>query len=142
MNRDGWGEDDIRGGASRLQMHYRVLADIVVLIHLGFIVFAVFGGLLVLRWRRLAWIHVPAVLWGVLIEFWGWLCPLTPVENRLRNAGGAAGYEAGFVEHYLVPVIYPSSLTQGLQIGLGLALLTFNLCIYVWVWRRHTVSRC
>lgn len=119
-------------------MFYRILADSVVLIHLCFIVFSVFGGFLVLRRRWWVWVHIPAVLWAALIEFRGWLCPLTPIENWLRQAGGAAGYEAGFVENYIVPIIYPSSLTQEIQITLGLLVLTINLFIYGWVWYRWT----
>jgi len=118
-------------------MLYRILADLVVLLHLGFILFAVLGGLLVLRRRRLAWLHLPAVVWAALIEFNGWICPLTPLENRLRRAGGAAGYEGGFVEHYIVPLIYPSRLTPGLQLSLGIAVVAINLSIYAWIWHRH-----
>jgi len=119
-------------------MHYRILADMMVLIHLCFIAFSVLGGLLVLRRHWWAFIHIPAVLWAALIEFRGWLCPLTPIENWLRQAGGAAGYKTGFIEHYIVPIIYPSSLTQKMQITLGLLVLTINLCIYAWVWYRLT----
>ena len=118
-------------------MHYRILADIVVLIHLCFMVFSVLGGLLVLRWKWWACVHIPAVLWAALIEFRGWLCPLTPIENWLRQAGGAASYKAGFIEHYVVPIIYPSSLTQKMQITLGILVLTINLCIYAWIWHCH-----
>ena len=123
-------------------MLYRILADSVVLIHLCFIVFSVFGGFLVIRRRWWVWVHIPAVLWAALIEFGGWLCPLTPIENWLRQAGGAAGYEAGFVENYIVHIIYPSSLTRQTQIVLGLLVLAINLCIYVWVLYRHTRSHC
>ena len=112
----------------------------VVLIHLCFIAFSVLGGFLVLKWRWCVCFHIPAVLWAALIEFRGWLCPLTPIENWLRQAGGAAGYKAGFIEHYIVPIIYPSSLTQKMQITLGLLVLTINLCIYGWVWYRLTRS--
>ena len=123
-------------------MLYRILADIVVLIHLCFIVFSVFGGFLVIRRRWWVWVHIPAVLWAALIEFGNWLCPLTPIENWFRRAGGAAGYEAGFVENYIVPIIYPSSLTRQTQTVLGLLVLAINLCIYVWVLYRRTRSHC
>jgi len=119
-------------------MFYRILADIVVLIHLCFIVFSVFGGFLVIRRGWWVWVHVPAVLWAALIEFGGWLCPLTPIENWLRRTDGAAGYESGFVENYIIPIIYPSSLTQEIQIILGLLVLTINLFIYGWVWYRRS----
>lgn len=115
-------------------MHYRILADMTVLIHLCFIAFSVLGGFLVLRGKWWACVHIPAVLWAALIEFRGWLCPLTPIENWLRRAGGAAGYKAGFVEHYIVPIIYPSLLTQKMQMTLGILLLTVNLFIYAWAW--------
>jgi hypothetical protein len=118
---------------------YRLLADLVVLLHLAFILFAALGGVLALRWRGIVWVHVPAVIWGALIELRGWLCPLTPLENRLREAGGAAPYDAGFIEHYLLPVIYPAGLTRETQVLLGVALLALNAAIYAMVvtrWRR------
>jgi hypothetical protein len=91
---------------------YRLLADLVVVVHLGFVAFVVAGGLLVLRWPRLAWAHLPCAVWGALIEFAGWVCPLTPLENDLRRLGGEAGYEGGFVERYLTSVLYPHGLTR------------------------------
>ena len=100
-------------------MIYRTLADVVLVIHLAFAVFAGIGGLLVLRWRKLAWVHVPCAVWGALIMFAGWICPLTPLENGLRRRGGQAGYEGGFIEHYVVSVLYPRGLTRGLQFGIG-----------------------
>jgi hypothetical protein len=114
-------------------MFYRVFADLIVAGHLAFIVFVVFGGLLVLRWHRLALLHLPAAAWGVLIELQGWLCPLTAWENRLRTASGEAGYAGGFVDRYLVPVVYPPGLTRGHQIVLGLAVLALNACVYSWL---------
>ena len=116
-------------------MAYSLLADIVVLLHFGFILFVVSGGLLALRWRRAVWIHIPAALWGGLVEIMGWPCPLTPLENWLRQAGGGSGYEAGFIEYYLIPVIYPSGLTRGAQIALAAILVLANAGIYGWVWR-------
>ncbi len=111
-------------------MLYTALADIVVLAHLGFVVFVVIGGALVLRWRRLAWVHLPAAAWGALIEYAGWICPLTPLENALRQAGGQAGYSGDFVEHYVIPVLYPEALTRGAQIALGSAVLIVNGIFY------------
>lgn len=114
-------------------MPYRVFADLIVVIHLAFVLFAVLGGLLVLRWKRFACLHVPAVLWAALIEFAGWICPLTPLENWLRERGGAIAYRSGFVEHYILPLLYPAALTRRLQIILGLFVLGINLGIYGWV---------
>jgi hypothetical protein len=99
--------------------------------------FVVFGGLLVLRRRRIAWLHVPAFVWGAAIEFGGWICPLTPLENRLREMSGAGGYAGGFVERYLVPVLYPGALTREIQIALGIAVLLINLFIYGFLLRRR-----
>lgn len=111
-------------------MFYQILADIVVLIHFAFILFVVAGGFLVLRWRRISWIHIPAAVWGTLIEFAGWICPLTPLENQLRAEAGATGYESSFVEHYILPIIYPDALTRNIQILFGLIVLMINLSIY------------
>ena len=111
-------------------MLYSVLADVVVLIHLAFVAFVVFGGLLVLRHPRLAWVHVPAAVWGVLIEFTGGVCPLTPLENSLRVRGGESGYSGGFIDHYLIPLLYPSGLTRNTQIALGALALALNLAVY------------
>ena len=117
-------------------MMYGILADAVVLLHFAFILFVLLGGILVLKWRWLAWLHVPAFVWGVLIEFAGWWCPLTPLENWLRRAGGAAGYSTGFIEHYILPVIYPSALTREIQFVLGGGVLLINVVIYIVVLRR------
>ena len=117
-----------------------LLADLVVLLHLAFVLFVVFGGLLVLRRRRIAWLHVPAFVWGAAIEFGGWICPLTPLENRLREMSGAGGYAGGFVERYLVPVLYPGELTREIQIGLGIAVLLINLAIYGFLLRRKSCA--
>jgi hypothetical protein len=112
---------------------YGVLADLVVVVHLLFVVFAVLGGFLVLKWRRVAWFHLPAALWAALIEFAGWYCPLTPLENRLRQLAGGTGYEGGFIEHYLIPLLYPPGLSRGLQIVLGGLVLTVNIAVYGWL---------
>ena len=107
-----------------------ITADFLVVLHLAFIIFVVAGGFLTIKWRRLILFHPPAALWGALIEFFGWLCPLTPVEQKLRRAGGAAGYSGTFVEHYLLPVIYPAGLTREIQIFLGASILALNLVAY------------
>jgi hypothetical protein len=108
----------------------RIAADAVVVLHLAFIVFVVLGGLLVLRWPRAAWFHLPAAVWGAAIEFGGWLCPLTPLENRLRATGGRSAYAEGFVEHYIVPLVYPAQLSRSLQLALGVAVILINLAVY------------
>lgn len=113
------------------------LADLVVVAHALFIVFVVAGGLLVLRWPHAAWVHLPAAVWGVLIEWAGWICPLTPLENSLRRAAGQAGYSGGFVERYLLPLIYPAGLTPTVQLWLGLVVLAVNVAIYALWWHRR-----
>lgn len=118
-------------------MLYRVLADLVVLSHLAFILFVLFGGLLVLRWRWVLWAHIPAAIWGLMIEATGWICPLTPLENWLRNLSGSAGYAGGFIDRYLIPVIYPAELTRDIQLVLGGIVVLVNLVVYVAVWRRY-----
>jgi len=110
---------------------YRFLADAVLVLHLGFILFVVLGGLVVLRAPWLAWLHLPAVVWGVLIEVFGWICPLTPLENRLRALGGEGGYAGGFIEHYLTALIYPAGLTRSMQVALGVIVIAINLVIYI-----------
>jgi len=116
-------------------MLFRILADAVVVLHLAFILFAVLGGLLVLRWPRVIWAHLPAAVWGAAVEFCGWICPLTPLENQLRRAGGALAYSGGFVERYVVPIVYPAELTRELQWFLGCAVVGINAAIYLYVWR-------
>ena len=118
-----------------------MLADVVVALHLGFVLFVVLGGLLALRWRRVAWLHVPCVVWGVAIGIGGWICPLTPLENRLRLDAGEAGYEGGFIEHYLVPVLYPDVLTRAMQTGLALMALSINVAVYLWIVLRRRARR-
>jgi len=116
---------------------YRILADAVVVFHFGFVLFVVLGGLLALRWPRAAWIHLPAALWGAGIEFVGGVCPLTPLEIHLRRLGGEAGYAGGFVEHYVLPVLYPAALSRDIQYILGGIVLGLNLGIYALVLRRR-----
>ena len=94
------------------------------------------GGILVLWKSWMAWYHMPAVLWAAGIEFLGWLCPLTPLENMLRTRGGEAGYATGFVEHYIVPILYPAALTRKMQIGLGIIVLGVNIVIYLVLWQK------
>jgi len=121
-------------------MLYHRLADMVVAVHLAFVIFVVLGALFVLRWPRLAWVHVPAAVWGVLIEYAGWICPLTPLENWLRRTGGQASYQGGFVEHYVIPVLYPLGLTRPTQWVLGTIVLVVNVGVYGWlVIRRRSV---
>jgi hypothetical protein len=115
---------------------FRSLADLVLLVHLGFIGFVVLGGLLVWHWPRLAWAHLPAVAWGILIEFAGWICPLTPLEVALRERGGAVGYAGDFIGHYLTATIYPAGLSRGVQVVLGTLVLLGNASLYVLVVRR------
>jgi hypothetical protein len=105
-------------------------ADIIVVLHFLFILFVVFGGLLAFKWRWVVWIHVPAAVWGALIEFVGWVCPLTPLENQLRQAAGGEGYSVAFIEHYLMPLIYPSGLTRDIQVELGIGVVVINVAIY------------
>jgi hypothetical protein len=121
-------------------MLYRFLADAVVVAHAGFVVYVVLGGFLVLRWRRTLWLHLPAALWGMLIEVAGWTCPLTPLENELRQRGGEAGYTGGFVERYIVSILYPHELTRTTQILLGIFVLGINLIIYWRVFRSSSAG--
>ena len=121
-------------------MIWRALADLVLLIHLVFIVFVIVGGFFASRWRWLPWIHLPAVAWAIILEFSGWICPLTPLENSLRQASGEAGYPGGFLEHYLVPVVYPEALTPEIQIYIGLGVLLINGMAYSILWKGRTRS--
>jgi hypothetical protein len=116
-------------------MGYQLAASAIALLHLAFIIFVIAGGLAVLKWPKLMWIHLPAATWGVLIEFFGWYCPLTTWENQLLRQAGRAGYDGGFVAHYIMPVIYPAGLTRGHEIVIGLIVLAVNLVIYVRVFR-------
>ena len=117
-------------------MLYNSLADLVLVLHGFFVLFVLLGGFLVLRKYRVAWYHIPAVFWAASIEFFGWICPLTPLENMLRERGGVAGYDVGFVEHYIVSILYPASLTRQMQIGFGLIVLSVNIGIYFTAWNR------
>lgn len=117
-------------------MSYRLLADALLLAHLLFIVFVVLGGGLVLRWPRLALLHLPAACWGAFIELSGGICPLTPLENAWRQAAGEAGYAGSFTEHYLLPIIYPLGLTREIQFVLAAVVIVVNLGVYGWLFQR------
>ncbi len=121
-------------------MAFRVLADATVLVHFAFVIFAVSGGLLVARWPRLVWVHLPAVVWAAWVELAGWMCPLTPLENWLRGEAGDAVYATSFVDHYLLPVLYPSALSRPLQWVLGGSVLGINVAVYTAVLWRHARS--
>ena len=122
-------------------MPYEALADSVLVLHLCFILFVVLGGLLVLKWPRVAWVHLPAAAWGGLVEIIGWICPLTPLEIAFRRAAGGAAYDTTFLERYLVPIVYPSALTREMQMVLGLFVLGLNVAVYGFVWRRRRGGR-
>ncbi|MGK2935623.1 MAG: DUF2784 domain-containing protein [Gemmatimonadaceae bacterium] len=117
-------------------MTYRLLADATVVVHLAFVAFVVLGGLLALRWRWVMWLHLPAAVWGVLIELRGWICPLTPLENHFRRLGGESGYSGGFIERYLEPVIYPPGLSASTQLVLAGVVVLVNAVVYWLVFRR------
>jgi hypothetical protein len=121
-------------------MLYGLLANLVMLAHLSFVLFVIGGGLLTLKWPRIAWLHLPAAIWGALIEFMGWICPLTPLETRLLMQSGQSGYEGDFIAHYLLPLLYPTELTRGVQVMLGLLVVIVNAALYAWVLAkiRHT----
>lgn len=114
-----------------------ITADLLVALHFGFILFVVFGGLLVARWRWIAWLHLPAAVWGAVIELVGGVCPLTPLENHLRRLAGEAGYTHGFIDEYIAPLVYPRGLTPHIQLTLGIAVVIVNLLIYAWILRKR-----
>jgi hypothetical protein len=117
-------------------MRYLLFADAIALIHALFVLFVMFGSLFVLRWPRAVCLHLPALVWGLIVELSGAICPLTPLEYRLRLLGNQAGHSEDFLSHWLLTVLYPESLTRGLQIGLGVLLLLLNLSLYAWIWRK------
>ena len=124
-------------------MYQTILADFIVVLHLLFILFVLFGGLLLFWSSRIPWFHIPAVLWAAMIEFSGWVCPLTPLENFLRQQGGSSTYSTGFIEHYILPVLYPDFLTRRLQILFGLSVLGINLTVYgLFLYRLKRKSQC
>ena len=114
---------------------YPFLADLALVVHLAFVVFVLCGGLLALKWRWIAWLHLPAAVWGAVVEFTGWICPLTPLENWLREQDGETPYRSDFIAHYLLPVLYPGDLTRGLQVLLGTVVVVLNVAVYWWLWR-------
>jgi uncharacterized protein DUF2784 len=121
-----------------------LLADLVLVVHALFVVFVIFGGLIVLKWHKVMWVHIPCAIWGALIGLFGWICPLTYLENYFLEIANGNYYESGFIQHYLTPIIYPSGLTTGIQILLGITVIVVNLAIYCIVWRhRHgkTINR-
>jgi hypothetical protein len=122
-------------------MIIRILTDIIVLIHLLFIIFVVFGGFLAFYKKWFVWIHIPAAVWGILIEFFGWICPLTPLENKFRISEGLQGYGGGFIDHYLIPIIYPDNLTRNIQILLGAGVLIINITLYYFLIMHHRKNR-
>ena len=117
-------------------MFYRLIADGVVILHLAFVLFVLFGGLLTLWWPRIFWLHLPAAAWGATVEFGGWICPLTPLEQWLRLEAGEATYSSDFIEHYILPVLYPATLTHDQQIALGMLVVAVNAAIYGWLLHR------
>jgi hypothetical protein len=115
---------------------YSILSNLVFVTHAAFIFFVVLGGLLVLRWRWMVWFHLPAAIWGMLIEFTGWACPLTALEIEWLRKAGKAGYSGGFIEHYIIPLVYPAGLTDAGQMLLGFGVVAVNVLVYALVWRR------
>lgn len=118
-------------------MAFQLLADLVLVLHFIFIVFVGLGGLIALYWQPIIWLHLPTLLWGILIVVIGWVCPLTPLENSLRQLAGEATYSGGFITHYITPVIYPAGLTPSLRIMLAVALIAVNAVIYLYIWRQR-----
>ena len=114
-----------------------ILSDAVLLLHLAFVLFVLFGGLLALKWPNAIWLHLPAAAWGVFVEFSGWVCPLTPLEIRLREQSGASGYTGDFIGHYLQALLYPEALTPQIQLILGVVVVGVNVTIYGWLWRTN-----
>ena len=116
-------------------MLYGLAADAVVAFHFTFVLFVVLGGLLVRRWPRVAWVHLPCAVWGGLVELTGLICPLTPLEKWLRDQAGLASYGGGFIAHYIVPILYPAGLTRGVQLVLAVFVVALNLAVYAGWWR-------
>ena len=116
---------------------YLLLANLVLIVHLTFVVFVLCGGLLVLRWRWVAWLHVPAAIWGAVVEFTGWICPLTPLENWLRVQGNEASYRSDFIAEHLLRLLYPEELTRDLQLLFGTGVVVLNAAVYWGLWQMH-----
>src|SRR5687767_12756638 len=120
---------------------YAALAALVVFAHLAFVVFATLGGMLALRWPRIAWVHLPAAAWAAFVEFSGRLCPLTPLENVLRRRAGLEDYSGDFIANYMFPILYPAGLTREAQVAIGCCVIVMNVIAYVFVWRRRMSRR-
>jgi len=114
-------------------MFSSIAANFIVLLHVNFVLFVAFGGFFAIKWRRLAYLHLPAAVWGILIELMNWQCPLTPLEQELRQAAGRAGYSGGFIEHYLLPILYPSGLERDTQLALAVIIVVVNVVAYGWL---------
>jgi hypothetical protein len=122
-------------------MHYGLLADLVALVHFLFVLFVVFGAFFALRWPGILCMHAPALIWGVTVELAGLVCPLTPLENWLLMRAGRVGYESDFLSRWLFAILYPDSITPGIQMMLGGLLAALNIAIYTWLWRKRLVRR-
>lgn len=122
-------------------MFFRVLADLIVVIHLAFIAFVVLGGLLAVRWRWIPWLQLPLASWGAILELRGWICPLTPLENWLRQNAGETGYSGGFVEHYVIPIVYPTWITPHTQVTLAVLVCLANALVYSVIWFSRRQSK-
>jgi hypothetical protein len=122
-------------------MLYSIAADILLVLHLAFIVFVMLGGLLLLKWQWFIYLHLPTVVWGILVELQGWLCPLTPLEQQFRTLAGESGYSGGFVQHYLLPIIYPAGLTREVQTILAASVIATNLVIYAVIYVKYRRGR-
>lgn len=114
---------------------YNILADAVIVVHFLFVLFVIFGAFTLFRFKKMIILHLPAAVWGAMIEFSGWICPLTPLENRLRHMAGQQTYQGGFIEHYIVPILYPAALTREIQYVLGTIVISVNVIIYWQVFR-------
>ncbi len=122
-------------------MLYSILSRLIVLLHFAFILFVLFGALLVLKWPKIAWLHVPLALWGIIVEYFNFICPLTPWENHFRKLAGSTVYESGFIAHYIIPLMYPEALSRNLQFILGSVVLLINCLIYGIRIRRLIIKR-
>ena len=124
-------------------MLYPLLADLVLIAHLAFVIFVLCGGLLVWKWRWIVWLHLPAAAWGAVVEYTGWICPLTPLENWLREQGGGISDVHDFIARYLLPILYPGELTRDIQLLLGTVVIVLNAAVYGWLWhtQAHGVAR-
>lgn len=117
-------------------MIFRIIADILIVLHGLFILYVLFGAFLNFRWQKLVWLHLPVMIWGILVEYMHWICPLTPLENYFRRKAGTGVYEGDFIDHYIIPLIYPENLTPQFQVVLGSLVIVLNLVIYGFFWYR------